>query len=245
MKLSNDQIQDAIRVKKLVLAFFNSKITISEIPAKDLMKEFVKAGIFKEDRKNGLPIRHLLRELDKANMLNLIPQVRADRKALNTNWFFVNYKTDNVPKIALKEPSVKKELKSPSTKKDNDENYVLDLCDAILKLKSKRQHRFNFLLGDAGTKLPVDAYYESLSLVIEYRERQHTEVVKFFDRRQTVSGVGRGEQRKIYDQRRRDVLPKHNIKLIEISFSDFDYDSRKRIIRNGLKDKEVIKNIIL
>ena len=44
--------------------------------------------------------------------------------------------------------------------------------------------------------------------MIEYCERQHTEAVAFFDHneRLTVSGVTRGEQRKIYDQRRRDLL---------------------------------------
>ncbi|WP_309751901.1 hypothetical protein [Novosphingobium sp.] len=45
--------------------------------------------------------------------------------------------------------------------------------------------------------LPVDAWYPELALVIEYRERQHSEAVKFFDQRETVSGVGRGEQRRI------------------------------------------------
>ncbi len=125
--------------------------------------------------------------------------------------------------------------------KDSDEAYVIDLCDAILKTRAWRQHRFDFLKGDAGTRLPVDAYYQSLNLVVEYRERQHTEPVKLFDRRHTVSGVSRGEQRKIYDQRRREVLPKHGIKLIEISFDDFKYDSRKRIMRDIGSDKIIIE----
>ena len=98
----------------------------------------------------------------------------------------------------------------------SDESYVIDLCDEVLRLKAIRQHRFDFLRGDSGTRLPVDAYYPTLNLVIEFRERQHTEAVRFFDRRQTVSGVGRGGQRKIYDQRRRDLLPKHGMRLVEI-----------------------------
>src|SRR5690606_19590909 len=111
-----------------------------------------------------------------------------------------------------------------------DENYVLDLCDDILNRTASRQHKFDFLKGDMNekghaVKLPVDGYYPDLSLVIEYHERQHTEEVPFFDKvnKMTVSGVSRGVQRKIYDQRRRDVLPKYNIHLIEISYADFDH----------------------
>lgn len=129
-------------------------------------------------------------------------------------------------------------------RKDSDEAYVIDLCDEVLTLKGSRQHKFDFLKGDAGTKLPVDAYYPSLNTVVEYRERQHTEPVKLFDKRQTVSGVTRGEQRRIYDQRRRDVLPQHGIKLIEISYDDFEYNSRKRIIRDRKRDIKIIKSLI-
>ena len=82
----------------------------------------------------------------------------------------------------------------------SDEQYVVDLCDEILEEKGKRQHRFDFLRGDPGkhgrsTRLPVNAFYESQKLVVEYMERQHAESVPFFDRRLTVSGISRGEQR--------------------------------------------------
>ncbi len=104
------------------------------------------------------------------------------------------------------------------------------------------------MLGDPNSngvsaKLPVDSFYQDLNLVVEYRERQHTESINFFDKpdKMTVSGVHRGEQRKIYDERRREILPKHNIHLVEISFSDFDYDGQKRIIRNPTKDIEIVK----
>jgi len=89
----------------------------------------------------------------------------------------------------------------------SDESYIIDLCDRVLNLKAKRQHRFDFLRGDPGknrrcAKLPVDAYYEELKLVVEYRERQHTESVPLFDKRLTCSGCAREEQRRRYDQRR-------------------------------------------
>jgi len=95
-------------------------------------------------------------------------------------------------------------------------------------------------------KLPVDAYYETYKLVVEYREQQHTENVDFFDKpnRKTVSGVHRGVQRKIYDQRRRTILPQHGLKLVEISYSDFEYNSQKRIVRNKERDTEVVRNIL-
>jgi hypothetical protein len=122
-----------------------------------------------------------------------------------------------------------------------DETYVIDLCDEILGIKAKRQHRFPFLLGDSGMSLPVDAFYHELNLVVEYFERQHSEPVPFFDRRLTVSGVGRGEQRRIYDERRREILPLHGIRLIRISYSDFEYDRRKRIIRDHKRDIQIVK----
>ena len=77
--------------------------------------------------------------------------------------------------------------------------------------------------------------------MVEYCEKQHTEAVKFFDRKQTVSGVSRGEQRRIYDERRKTILPQHNIRLVNINYSDFQYDSRSRIVRNQQKDIEIVR----
>tara|TARA_B000000565_G_C23773277_1_gene373032 strand:+ start:1213 stop:1647 length:435 start_codon:yes stop_codon:yes gene_type:complete len=133
-------------------------------------------------------------------------------------------------------------------KKLKDEHYIIDLCDNVLNIKASRSHTFDFLRGDPNKnnvrkKLPVDAYYLTLNLVIEYNERQHTEKVTFFDKpnKMTVSGVSRGEQRKIYDQRRKEVLPKHGIDLIVLSYFDFNYDTRKRIIRNSKNDIKILK----
>ena len=125
---------------------------------------------------------------------------------------------------------------------NSDEYYVIDLCDEVLGLEGARQHRFPFLLGDSGRALPVDVYYKELNLVIEYFERQHTEEVKFFNRRMTVSGVSRGEQRKFYDERRRVELPKHGIKLVILSYTDFG--SMKKLARNRDRDLQVVKTIL-
>ena len=118
---------------------------------------------------------------------------------------------------------------------DSDEYYVIGLCNEALGEVGEQQYKFPFLVGDSGRALPVDVYYRKLNLVIEYYERQHTEEVKFFNRRMTVSGVSRGEQRMIYDERRRTELPKHGIKLVIISYSDF------LIVKGILQNNGVIR----
>lgn len=157
-------------------------------------------------------------------------------------------------KIALQLTAPVKQVNKPNpttSRADKDENYVINLCDKVLGLTSFKQHKFAFLMGDPNSsgkaaKLPVDCFYETLNLVIEYRERQHSEGVNFFDKpnKITVSGVHRGEQRRIYDERRREVLPRHKIKLVEISYTDFKYDKQKRIVRNPKQDEEVVRQIL-
>jgi hypothetical protein len=127
---------------------------------------------------------------------------------------------------------------------DRDESYVIDLCDRVLSLKAKRQHRFGFLRGTSGRRLPVDAYYEigaDRKLVVEYREMQHNEPVAFFDKRLTCSGCNRAEQRRLYDELRRKVLPQHGIRLIEFDYSMFQHTGRKRLKRDFAKDEVVIR----
>ncbi|MBR4275753.1 MAG: hypothetical protein IKQ32_02165 [Prevotella sp.] len=131
-------------------------------------------------------------------------------------------------------------MKRVKHRNERDEDYIINLCDIVLNQKALRQHRFDFLVGDTGVKLPVDAYYPESNLVIEYREMQHTESVKFWNK-PTASGIPRDEQRARYDQRRREVLPKHGIKLIELSYSDFEHNSNKRLLRIEEKDIQVIQ----
>ena len=124
----------------------------------------------------------------------------------------------------------------------SDEYYVIGLCNEVLGQVGEQQYKFPFLLGDSGRALPVDAYYQELNLVVEYYERQHIEEVEFFNRRMTVSGVSRGEQRRIYDERRRTELPKHGIKLVVISYTDFG--TSKTLVRNHEADLAVVKGIL-
>ncbi len=130
----------------------------------------------------------------------------------------------------------------PSSRENSDEHYVINLCDEILKSKASRQHRFDFLKGDTGHLLPVDAYYSDRKLVIEYYEIQHTQDVPFFDNKKTASGVSRGEQRRIYDERRQKLLPENGIELVIISYSDFG--TSKKINRDKTRDLEIVKKIL-
>lgn len=132
----------------------------------------------------------------------------------------------------------------------SDEQYIINLCDIVLERIASRQHRFDFLRGDKckrvngkivevfqekGRKLPVDAYYEELNLVVEFLEIQHFESIKHFDKPDviTVSGVHRGKQRKIYDKRRRVRLAEKGICLIEFPYTDFNLRSKGKLVRDG------------
>jgi len=157
---------------------------------------------------------------------------------------------DNNPKSVLHQkqspviPAKKVDSTNVGKRTQSDEHYVIDLCDEVLKQKALRQHRFDFLRGDSGTKLPVDAYYPELKLVIEYREKQHTEAVAFFDKKQTISGMPRGEQRKHYDELRRVILPQQGIRLIEIEYNELAHSKSKKLVRDREGDIKMIKNIL-
>ncbi len=140
---------------------------------------------------------------------------------------------------------IAKRLEKRSVSRVNsDETYILDLCDEVLGTVGERQCQLDFLKGDSGSRLPVDIYYPALQLVIEYRERQHTEEVEFFDRRITVSGIFRGEQRKKYDDLRRVLLPKHGLRLIELGYDDFEHTKNKTLVRARENDLQVITAVL-
>lgn len=122
----------------------------------------------------------------------------------------------------------------------------MDLCDEVLGVRCHRQATFDWLRGDpsvarpAGTRLPVDGYWPDLGLVVEFHEEQHTRPAPFFDRRQTVSGVGRGEQRRLYDARKRELVPGRGIQLVVIEKSAFTVRS-KRIVRHHANDAALVR----
>lgn len=129
---------------------------------------------------------------------------------------------------------------------DSDEHYILNLCDEALGVPGIRQAKFDWLRGDPsparprGTKLPVDGFWPDLALVVEFQEEQHTQPTPFFDRRHTVSGVGRGEQRRLYDERKRTLIPEHGLRLVVIEKAEFTLKSR-RIDRDRARDLQVVR----
>jgi hypothetical protein len=129
---------------------------------------------------------------------------------------------------------------------NSDEHYILGLCDEVLDVPGVRQARFDWLRGDptprlhSGVKLPVDGYWPDLRLVVEFQEEQHSAPSPFFDRRHTVSGMGRGEQRRRYDERKRTLIPEHGLRLVVIEKSAFTLKSR-RIDRDRTRDLEVVR----
>jgi len=238
-----------VQINEVIAEYFKTHKE-NWIAAKDIMPDLIKAGVFTKDHRKGLPLRKILIKLDIENNLSKIPFIHADRKEKNTYWYLVRPGSEYSPKGHSS--AISKKQLGKNERENSDEYYILNLCDEILNEKASRQHTFPFLLGDfhkdkkSRTKLPLDGYYKNLNLVIEYREKQHTEEVLHFDNPEvkTVSGVSRGEQRKIYDQRRRDVLLRKEIKLIEINYYAFEYDSQMNIIRNKEKDIEILKEIL-
>jgi len=244
--MSTDNI---ILINEVIAEYFN---THSEdwIAAKDIMPALINAGVFTKDEKKGLPLRKVLRKLDKENSLDKIPFVHAERNEKDTYWYLVRKDAKYVPKEGVSE--ISKKQVGIQKKENSDEYYVLNLCDELLNEKSSRQYTFPFLLGDfhkdkiSRTKLPLDAYYHKLNLVLEYRVKQAEEEVEETDKQtgKTVSGVSRSEQRKIYNQRRKDVLLRKNINFIEVNYYAFEYDSELKIVRNKEEDIVILKEIL-
>ncbi|MAP63521.1 MAG: hypothetical protein CMH34_07225 [Microbacterium sp.] len=129
---------------------------------------------------------------------------------------------------------------------ESDEHYVLDLCDEVLGAAGLRQAKFDWLRGDVSpssgrsARLPVDGFWPANQLVVEFQEKQHTESVPIFDRRVTLSGIPRGEQRRLYDQRKAELIPAHGLRLVVIHKREFQV-RRDRIVRDHDRDVEVVR----
>ncbi|WP_218972176.1 hypothetical protein [Labilibaculum filiforme] len=243
------------KINTVIEEYFKTNASITIVPVKNLMPAFIQAGIFAKDVKKGLPIRLVLRDLDASNQLALIPFVYAERHGEHTYWYFVPANV-SAPKTPYKQEKKKPENDPIAIRLNSDETYVIDLCDKVLALTSDRQKRFDFLLGDLHkngkkqTMLPVDAYYEELQLVVEYKEIQNFRPRAGFDRdeeeqdEESTKTVSREEQRRIYDERRAKVLPEHEISLVVIAYSDFDYDVNNKIIRKEESDLKIVQKAL-
>lgn len=129
---------------------------------------------------------------------------------------------------------------------DSDEKYILDLVAEILFEPDYRwQHRFPNLLGDPGKDgkrrpLPVDGYFPRHRLIVEYWETQHSAPVPIMDEGMTVSGVSRGHQRRLYDQRRQRWADANGLKLVILDHRGFETDAQGRLRRDPVRDRQSV-----
>jgi hypothetical protein len=106
------------------------------------------------------------------------------------------------------------------------EKYIVSLLERLLG-PAERGKRFEWALGDVSPKtlraarLPFDAVWEDRRLIIEVDEDQHRDATPLFDKpdRMTVSGIHRGEQRRLYDERKRSAARARGYTLIAIAWS--------------------------
>lgn len=232
--MNNDKI---VKINEVIAQYFDTNKNIDWIPAKAIMPELIKAGVFNKDEKKGLPIRKVFRKLDTETELDKIPSVHVERRSENVYWYLVREGKEYSPKEAIS--SITKKEKALQNIANSDEFYLVNLCDELLKQKASRKHTFDTLLGrlhkkgKSRTKLPLDAYYENLKLVIE-----------FFEKKDTEESAEREAQRKFYDQRKKDALEKKEIRLIEINYALFDCNEEDRLVRNKEKDCRVLNDLL-
>lgn len=140
-------------------------------------------------------------------------------------------------------------MKVITLRENSDEKYVLDLIADIMGENYEWQKRFDTLVGDPGknarrSKLPVDAYFPESNLIVEYREKQHLQPVGFMDKRITISGISRGEQRKIYDRRKEQWSAENNVNLLIVNYGDLAHKANGRLMRTPDFDKLAISRLI-
>jgi hypothetical protein len=115
------------------------------------------------------------------------------------------------------------------------QRYVTGLLEELLG-PAEKEKRFDWARGDSGTTgragvpLPFDAVWVSRRLIIEIDERQHDEPVAFFDKPDvmTVSGVHRGEQRRLYDQRKVRLAIEHGYTVVRVPTRDLSSNRQER-----------------
>ena len=129
---------------------------------------------------------------------------------------------------------------------ESDEKYILDLVAKVLVEPDYRwQHRFPTLLGDPGQDgkrrpLPVDGYFPRHKLIVEYWEKQHSAPVPIMDEAISISGVSRGHQRRLYDERRSAWARTNGLRLVILDYRGFETDVQGRLRRNREADLQAV-----
>jgi hypothetical protein len=92
---SEKQLHKIGRIDQVIRDWFAVHADETEVQAKSLMPLFFEKGIFLTNNRDGLPIRSLLRQLDKEGKLHLLKHAHVVRNAVNRNWYFVGRKEVN------------------------------------------------------------------------------------------------------------------------------------------------------
>lgn len=232
-------MEEINKINQVIQAYFEKNPSVSEVPVKELMPELIRAGVFVKDEKKGLPIRKVLRDLDANNQLDQIHYVYGDRNDKNVYWYF---RRDS----SVETTSDLENSNSALISSGRDKNYVLNLCDQVLKQKGSRLHQFDFLVDDIQTKFTVDAYYADLDLVVDYHEFYKPKVVKRFEKDEIPApgGIAREDERNLYDQRRKAALPANGITVVEINYTDFFLNEKNLIERDLEEDLRVVSQLL-
>lgn len=240
-----DNIQ---KINAAVEAYFKANPKEDWFPAKKLMPALIISGVFTKDKKSGMPLRQLLRALDKNNELSLIPRVYAEKIGVDIYWYFVREGATYVSNHVSDEPNAKQ--KRAIERANSDEVYVLDVIDALLNEKGSRKHTFDYLWGDlhkngeTRTKLPIDVYFANLRLALEIVEHPEKNTADAKEEKQTVSGVSRAAQRLIYYERKKTALENKDIAFLDVPLELFEHDQDTRIIRDNDKVESVLRSLL-
>lgn len=237
-------------INEAVDTYFKANPEIECFAAKKLMPSLVKKGVFMRDKKNGMPLRQVLRTLDANDELAAIPRLHAERLGEDVYWYFLREGAEFVSNHVSNTPNAKQ--KKALARSKSDIVYISDLIDDLLNEKGSRKHTFEYLLGDlhkngkTRTKLPVDLYYSNLKLaleIVEHSEKKQ-DAIKTKEEKLTVSGITRAEQRLKYFNRKRSVLTKKEKFFIEIPLEKFEVDESNQLVRNLESDENVLKGIL-
>ena len=126
------------KINEVVKAYFNAHSEKDWVAAKEIMPDLIKAGVFTKDNKKGLPLRKVLRALDKEKALDKIPFVHAERKESNVYWYLVRKGGKYVPKEFIPEArtveikTLRKEVKMMDVKYDQ---LINDYAAIINKMR--------------------------------------------------------------------------------------------------------------
>ena len=117
---------------------------------------------------------------------------------------------------------------------NKNEMKCIETFKAVLKTNNvELQKKFDFIRGEKGTTLPLDAYFPKQNFVLEYMGKQHYSNVPHFNRRQ-----GRAEQRKKYDDVKAKMLKLNHIELI---YFKYDEEINEENVKKKLIEHKILK----